>query len=290
MKKIFAILLVFGIFISAQSLSALENSDKDYDIKFEEDSLKINEGMMTCPISKIVIGPLVHLWVKADLSKKEFKNIFYNQEDEYIYINIEYLSEDHNTESYINWGGLIGNNYFTHESSEISNYYTFAIKKTNEKSISFTNDRVQIDVSGYNAYIYIIRALDEYNHDENVPRTPAIIGSFKGKPNSAQFFKIFSRSYKGYDLEYYINWGDGSCSGWEGPYLSCQVLSVFHSWDSNGIYDIEVKARDEKGMISSTSKFQIKITDNNENNLFGQVLNQNYQKLENKQQSNLQVS
>jgi outer membrane protein assembly factor BamB len=45
-------------------------------------------------------------------------------------------------------------------------------------------------------------------------------------------------------LEYLFNWGDGTDSGWVGPYNSGVEASVSHSWTSPGTYEVKVKAKD----------------------------------------------
>ena len=43
---------------------------------------------------------------------------------------------------------------------------------------------------------------------------------------------------------YWFEWGDGSNSGWIGPYNSGQTGSASHKWTSQGTYQIKVKAKD----------------------------------------------
>jgi len=44
---------------------------------------------------------------------------------------------------------------------------------------------------------------------------------------------------------YKFSWGDGSDSGWVGPYDSGEEGSASHKWDKRGSYSIKVKAKDE---------------------------------------------
>jgi hypothetical protein len=54
-------------------------------------------------------------------------------------------------------------------------------------------------------------------------------------------------------LFYLFDWGDGTDSGWIGPYDSGQTGKATHFWTEEGFYDVTVKAKDEKGGIGPTS-------------------------------------
>jgi len=46
------------------------------------------------------------------------------------------------------------------------------------------------------------------------------------------------------DVRYFIDWGDGSNSGWIGPYPSGQETLINHTWTQIGAYAITAKAKD----------------------------------------------
>jgi len=48
----------------------------------------------------------------------------------------------------------------------------------------------------------------------------------------------------GDQVYYMFDWGNGSYSGWLGPYQSGVNVTVNHSWPSRGIYQVKVKAKD----------------------------------------------
>lgn len=55
--------------------------------------------------------------------------------------------------------------------------------------------------------------------------------------------------------EYFIlwNWGDGSQSGWLGPYVSDQITTASHIWTDAGVYEIRVKLRNTNGTENNWS-------------------------------------
>jgi hypothetical protein len=52
---------------------------------------------------------------------------------------------------------------------------------------------------------------------------------------------------EGEQVYYKIDWGDGICSDWLGPYVSGEKVMVNHTWIDKAIYKIRVKAKDANG-------------------------------------------
>jgi hypothetical protein len=59
---------------------------------------------------------------------------------------------------------------------------------------------------------------------------------------------------EGDSIYYLFNWGDGTNSGWVGPYISGEKGSASHTWSELGNYEVKVKARDEYGVQSDWSE------------------------------------
>ena len=67
----------------------------------------------------------------------------------------------------------------------------------------------------------------------------------------------------GDDIYYLFDWGDGSNSGWLGPYQSGHVASASHVWTVLNTYNVKVKAKDIWGAGSIWSEpLVVTITDN----------------------------
>jgi hypothetical protein len=61
-----------------------------------------------------------------------------------------------------------------------------------------------------------------------------------------------------------FDWGDGSNSGWLGPFDGGQTVTACHIWTVLGTYEVKVKARDVWGAGSAWSEsLTVTITDNN---------------------------
>lgn len=42
--------------------------------------------------------------------------------------------------------------------------------------------------------------------------------------------------------------GDGTTSDWQGPFANGTTTNIFHTWTTDGIYDIKVKPKDQHGL------------------------------------------
>jgi desulfoferrodoxin (superoxide reductase-like protein) len=79
---------------------------------------------------------------------------------------------------------------------------------------------------------------------KDAPSTPDISGNRNIKPNTDYDYNFVARDPNNDDLLYYIDWGDGTNSGWIGPFASGEEIVRTHSWSSNGEFALTVKAKD----------------------------------------------
>jgi hypothetical protein len=89
----------------------------------------------------------------------------------------------------------------------------------------------------------------------NPPNTPVSPnGENQVDAKTLYVYTTHTRDIDG-DLVYYRwDWGDQSTSSWMGPYPSGVIINASHSWETEGIYDVRVKAKDENGMESEWSR------------------------------------
>jgi hypothetical protein len=83
------------------------------------------------------------------------------------------------------------------------------------------------------------------NYGPNKPSTPSGPGS--GYTGVSYTYSSSTTDPEGQDIYYWFNWGDGTNSGWLGPYDSGSSCSASHSWSSPGTYSVKVKAKDVHG-------------------------------------------
>ncbi|MFE3846014.1 hypothetical protein ACFL1L_04045 [Thermoplasmatota archaeon] len=80
------------------------------------------------------------------------------------------------------------------------------------------------------------------NDPPDKPDTPK--GPNSGTPGTLLSYITITNDNENDNIYYFWEWGDGTDSGWLGPYNSGDSCEVEHSWPSRGDYDIKVKAKD----------------------------------------------
>jgi len=89
-------------------------------------------------------------------------------------------------------------------------------------------------------------------HQPNKPVTP--VGDTEGKFGNSYWYSTSTIDPDGEQLYYLWDWGDGTQSEWLGRYRSGDNCRISHTWDSEGTYNIKVKAKDIHGVESDWSE------------------------------------
>jgi thiol-disulfide isomerase/thioredoxin len=112
--------------------------------------------------------------------------------------------------------------------------------------------------------IMVIASVFESNRvDDTVAATPGSGGApnTPSKPNGPSEgvvdteyeFSTKTQDPQEDDVYYLFSWGDGTDSGWLGPFPEDTTQSASHSWEDGGEYKIKVKAKDVNGAESEWS-------------------------------------
>jgi fimbrial isopeptide formation D2 family protein/uncharacterized repeat protein (TIGR01451 family) len=80
--------------------------------------------------------------------------------------------------------------------------------------------------------------------ENDAPSKPTIIGPSSGRINKEYTYTASATDPNGDQIYYFFDWGDGTNSGWLGPYNSGETVSATHTWTEKGNYVIKVKAKD----------------------------------------------
>lgn len=102
----------------------------------------------------------------------------------------------------------------------------------------------------------------EYDPDSNnlPPTNPTIDGPNRGLPGNDYIYKLTSEDPDGDDeLYYYVDWDDGTNSGWFGPFSSGEEVTVNHTWSSKGKYTVKAKAKDTNDAESDWGTLRVTI-------------------------------
>ncbi len=91
----------------------------------------------------------------------------------------------------------------------------------------------------------IVATLAELSEPVDAPSKPARpSGSSRGKSGEEYTYTSVTIDPQDNQIFYMFDWGDGTDSGWLGPYNSGDGCSASHIWDRIGIYKVKVKAKD----------------------------------------------
>ncbi len=91
-------------------------------------------------------------------------------------------------------------------------------------------------------------AIAEDSQPPAKPATPS--GPASGKVGTAYTYTTSTTDPEGDKISYMFDWGDGTTSGWIGPYNSGSVASTQKTWTAKGDFSVKVVARDAHGIMS----------------------------------------
>ena len=100
-------------------------------------------------------------------------------------------------------------------------------------------------------HIYSIPSLFSGSNPPSKPSKPK--GLLNGAVGKNYTYSSISTDADQDQIYYLFDWDDGTNSSWLGPYESGQECSAKHTWDSKGMYQIKVKAKDTNGFESDWS-------------------------------------
>jgi hypothetical protein len=106
-------------------------------------------------------------------------------------------------------------------------------------------------ITAFNKIPYMSQVTVITNNPPEKPATPT--GSVSGKPGTEYLYTTTTTDPDGDQVLYIWNWGDGTTSGWLGPFNSGATATATHSWTAQGTYQIKVKAKDTFGAESDWS-------------------------------------
>ena len=86
--------------------------------------------------------------------------------------------------------------------------------------------------------------------DDSAPLKPSLSGQTSGKTGISYSYSSSTTDPEGDNIYYYFDWGDGTNSGWVGPFISGQSITESHTWNNEGSYSTKVKAKDDTGLES----------------------------------------
>jgi len=151
---------------------------------------------------------------------------------------------------YFNWGDGTGEwTDFVNSGTQVTKTHTWARAGTYNVKIKAQ------DENGAESQWSIELTVHMITEDNNPPNKPAKpIGPTNGQSNIEYTYQIMTTDPEDDLIYYLVDWGDGTDSGWIGPYNSGDAVFVKHKWSSRDVYTVKVKAKDDYGKESTWSE------------------------------------
>jgi nitroreductase len=93
----------------------------------------------------------------------------------------------------------------------------------------------------------------------NPPLAPTLTGPSNGQKGILYNYTVVTTDPDGDDVFYFVDWADGTNSGWVGPFPSGSTQTLNHIWSQPGTYIIQAKARDTHSLESSWTTLEMTI-------------------------------
>ena len=194
------------------------------------------------------------------LSFESYYSTFNNIHGNTIYKNIIGIKiEGAERSNIIYQNNFIKNNINAYDNTDNTIWYDQEIKKGNywDDYIGRDNNDDGIGDTPYN--ITGNRTQDIYPlmtpccHETRPDKPSKPIGITKGEINNEYFYKSQATDPENDKLYYWFDWSDGSNSSWIGPFNSGVEVESSHVWNVNGSYEVRVRVKNEKGLLSPWS-------------------------------------
>lgn len=89
------------------------------------------------------------------------------------------------------------------------------------------------------------------------PENPAITGEMKARIRQQVEYHFVTSDINGDDVFYFVDWDDGTYSEWVGPFRSNEEITLLHSWDSRGSFEIRTRSKDVHGHVSEWTTYEV---------------------------------
>jgi hypothetical protein len=208
-----------------------------------------------------IVGVLNADMISYAITSNDGNNLFVyeNTASEWLYtytatINTEYTDYIHLT---LHHGGSIwGSDHNSFWDAGYDSLFYFEYTETPYYHTSGdTIDHINATYAVKNVRLILatLAELSEGSYLSNAPAKPVIAGPTTGVLNVPYTFSVNTTEPDGEDVYYFIDWGDGTNTGWLGPFASGVITTAEKSWTATATYPVQAKARDIHGVTSEWS-------------------------------------
>jgi len=186
-------------------------------------------------------------------------DIYENSASEWLYtytttINTEYSDYIHLTLHHAGTSSGSDHYYFWQNGYSAVFYFEYTMTPyyhTSQDTIDHIN--ATYAVKGVRLILATLAELAEAGYLSNPPATPVIAGPANGVLNVTYTFTVNTTEPDGEDVSYLIDWGDGTTSGWLGPYSPGTSHTADKAWNATATYLVQCRAKDIHDVTSDWS-------------------------------------
>ncbi len=170
--------------------------------------------------------------------------------DEYIDLQMIHSGWSWGSDHYYFWE--FGYNAIFYHEYEFNDYYHSPDDTIEHMNLTYDKKVTRLIVA-------TLGELGELSSSNLPPETPIISGLISAKPKKEVLYNFSSTDPEGSNVYYFIDWADGTNSGWIGLYHSSEEITQSHIWLESGEYIIKAKAKDVLGAESDWGTLEITI-------------------------------
>ncbi len=137
-------------------------------------------------------------------------------------------------------------------------YYRIRIQQSGQRDVHDLNLSLNVEWIGDGEIEINIDIVNNEKAPNQAPSIPTIEGPTSGRRGREYEYTFSSTDPEGDDVYYWILWFEG-CPGvsWDGPYESGETIIKSFSWEEEGTFTIQVKAKDEFDAESDWATLEI---------------------------------
>ena len=97
---------------------------------------------------------------------------------------------------------------------------------------------------------------------DSPPNPPILTGPPSGITGQEYSYTLQTSDPEKHNISYTVIWGDGSSEDWLGPYVSGTEITVSHTWNEQGSFTIQAKAKDNYDVESDWTTLEVTMPKN----------------------------
>jgi thiol-disulfide isomerase/thioredoxin len=154
----------------------------------------------------------------------------------------DYLVDDYNLAGYPT--AFFDGGYKVIVGASSENTYKKRVETSAKRDVHEMNLSISVVWKGNGVIDIAVIIKNNEEIPNGAPSTPTLSGPNSGKPNKDYSFTVTTTDPEGGQVWYWIDWGDGTNTGWNGPFASGTGTTESHAWTTKENFTITAKAKD----------------------------------------------